>query len=77
MPVLETPKVLYRESREAELIGIRELLDEHRDLVLTVRIGATEFIYLNEWDEPCLIASTPASIAMLRRLAEVGRSQAA
>jgi citrate lyase beta subunit len=42
MPVLETPKVLYRESREQELIGIRELLDEHRDLVLTVRIGATD-----------------------------------
>jgi citrate lyase beta subunit len=42
MPVLETPKVLYRESREAELVGIRELLDEHRQLVLTVRIGATD-----------------------------------
>jgi len=42
MPVLETPKVLYRESREAELVGIRELLDEHRQLVLTLRIGATD-----------------------------------
>jgi citrate lyase beta subunit len=42
MPVLETPKVLYRESREAELVGMRELLDEHRNLVLTVRIGATD-----------------------------------
>ncbi len=42
MPVLETPTVLYRESRDAELVGIRELLDEHRERVLTVRIGATD-----------------------------------
>jgi citrate lyase beta subunit len=42
MPVLETPEVLYRETRETELVGIRELLDEHRDLVLTIRIGATD-----------------------------------
>lgn len=42
MPVLETPRVLYRESREAELVGIRELLDEYRELVLTLRIGATD-----------------------------------
>jgi len=42
MPVLETPKVLYRETRESELVGIRELLDEYRELVLTIRIGATD-----------------------------------
>ncbi len=42
MPVLETPKVLYRESRDEELIGIRELLERHRERVLTVRIGATD-----------------------------------
>ena len=42
MPVLETSRVLYRESRESELIGIRELLDEHRERLLTVRIGATD-----------------------------------
>lgn len=42
MPVLETPEVLYRETREAELIGIRELLDRYRPRVLTVRIGATD-----------------------------------
>ena len=42
MPVLETPEVLYRETREAELVGIRELLDEYRELVLTIRIGATD-----------------------------------
>jgi citrate lyase beta subunit len=42
MPVLETPAVLYRETREAELVGIRELLDQLRDRVLTIRIGATD-----------------------------------
>lgn len=42
MPVLETPEVLYRETREAELIGIRELLDRYRPRVLAVRIGATD-----------------------------------
>ena len=42
MPVLETREVLYRESREAELVGIRELLDRYRERVLTVRIGATD-----------------------------------
>lgn len=42
MPVLETPEVMYRETREAELVGIRELLDEFRERVLTVRIGATD-----------------------------------
>lgn len=42
MPVLETPSVLYRESRDEELAGIRELLEKHRERVLTVRIGATD-----------------------------------
>lgn len=42
MPVLETPAVLYRESRDAELMGIRRLLDEYRDRVLAIRIGATD-----------------------------------
>lgn len=42
MPVLETREVLYRETREAELVGIRELLDRYRPHVLSVRIGATD-----------------------------------
>ncbi len=42
MPVLETREVLYRETREAELVGIRELLDRYRSRVLSVRIGATD-----------------------------------
>lgn len=42
MPVLETREVLYRETREAELLGIRGLLEAHRDRILSVRIGATD-----------------------------------
>ncbi|HEY5881553.1 MAG TPA: HpcH/HpaI aldolase/citrate lyase family protein, partial [Nakamurella sp.] len=42
MPVLETREVLYRETRDAELVGIRELLDRYRPHVLSVRLGATD-----------------------------------
>nr|WP_240188831.1 HpcH/HpaI aldolase/citrate lyase family protein [Nakamurella flavida] len=42
MPVLETPEVLYAETRAAELQAIRTLLARHRDRVLAVRIGATD-----------------------------------
>ncbi len=42
MPVIESPEVIHRESRVPSLLGIAELLDEHRDLVLAVRIGATD-----------------------------------
>lgn len=42
MPVLESPEVVHRETRDAELVAIRELLGEYRDVVLAVRIGATD-----------------------------------
>ncbi|GAA5151648.1 HpcH/HpaI aldolase/citrate lyase family protein [Nocardioides marinquilinus] len=42
MPVIETPEVMYRETRVGELLGIRSLLAEHADRVLAVRIGATD-----------------------------------
>ncbi|SNT17038.1 HpcH/HpaI aldolase/citrate lyase family protein [Rhodococcoides kyotonense] len=42
MPVLESGEVLFRETRDAELIAVRELLVEHRDRILAVRIGATD-----------------------------------
>ena len=42
MPVIESPEVIHRESRVPSLLGIAELLDEHRDLVLAVRLGATD-----------------------------------
>lgn len=43
MPILETPDVIYRESRMVALLQIKHLLDEYQDYVLNVRIGATDF----------------------------------
>jgi citrate lyase beta subunit len=42
MPVIESPEVIHRESRVGTLLAVAELLDEHRDLVLAVRLGATD-----------------------------------
>ncbi|CAM3876270.1 HpcH/HpaI aldolase/citrate lyase family protein [Tsukamurella ocularis] len=42
MPVLETPQIVYRETRDEQLAGISEVLRAHRDRVLAVRIGATD-----------------------------------
>lgn len=43
MPIIEDPRVAHKETRMSELQGVREILDEHRDLVLQVRVGATDF----------------------------------
>ena len=43
MPIIEDPRVAYKEGRLSELQGIREILDEHYDIVLQVRVGATDF----------------------------------
>lgn len=42
MPVLETAAVVHRETRDPELLRVREILNRHRDIVLAVRIGATD-----------------------------------
>jgi len=43
MPIIESPEVIYRESRLHELMETKRLLDSYQDLVLNVRIGATDF----------------------------------
>ena len=43
MPIIESPEVIYCESRINELMEIKRLLDLYQDLVLNVRIGATDF----------------------------------
>ncbi|MBQ6470367.1 MAG: HpcH/HpaI aldolase/citrate lyase family protein [Victivallales bacterium] len=43
MPIIEDPEVAYKETRLAELCGIRKILDKYHDLVLQVRTGATDF----------------------------------
>lgn len=42
MPVLETPDLLFRESRDATIRELREILLAQRDLVLCLRLGATD-----------------------------------
>jgi citrate lyase beta subunit len=43
MPILESASIIYRESRLATLLETKRLLDDYRDYVLNVRIGATDF----------------------------------
>jgi citrate lyase beta subunit len=42
MPVIESPEVMFLETRAQALDGIRCLVEEHRSNVLAVRIGATD-----------------------------------
>lgn len=43
MPILETKKIIEKETRFTELLAIKAVVDEYRDLILNVRIGATDF----------------------------------
>ena len=43
MPVLESPDLLYRESRVHTLEGIFRAVDKYRDRVLALRLGVTDF----------------------------------
>jgi citrate lyase beta subunit len=43
MPILETSKVIEKETRMEELMKIKSILDRYRGNILNVRIGATDF----------------------------------
>ncbi|MFF4485391.1 HpcH/HpaI aldolase/citrate lyase family protein [Streptomyces sp. NPDC001544] len=43
MPVLESPELLYLESRVDVLAGIFRAVDKYRDRVLALRLGVTDF----------------------------------
>ncbi|MFJ6906594.1 HpcH/HpaI aldolase/citrate lyase family protein [Streptomyces griseoluteus] len=43
MPVLESPELLYRESRVEVLEGIARAVGKYRDRVLALRLGVTDF----------------------------------
>ena len=43
LPIIESSEVIYRESRLENLLEIKRLVDTYHDLVLNVRIGATDF----------------------------------
>lgn len=43
MPIIEDAEVAYKETRIAELMGIKKILDKYHNLVLQVRVGGTDF----------------------------------
>ncbi|MEU2453713.1 HpcH/HpaI aldolase/citrate lyase family protein [Streptomyces sp. NPDC012765] len=43
MPVLETPELLHLETRVEALAGISRTVNSHRDRVLALRLGVTDF----------------------------------
>lgn len=43
MPIIEDRRVAFKESRLQELLGIRKIVDEYKDLILNIRVGGTDF----------------------------------
>lgn len=43
MPIIEDRTVAFKETRVKELLGIKEVTDRYKDLVLNIRVGATDF----------------------------------
>ena len=43
MPIIEDKSVAHKETRMEELVGIKKILDQYKDIVLNVRVGATDF----------------------------------
>lgn len=43
MPILETKSIIKKETRISELIQIKQLLSKFKNIILNVRIGATDF----------------------------------
>lgn len=43
MPILETPQIIYKESRLEELLTLKGVLTSHRKEVLNIRVGGTDF----------------------------------
>ncbi|MCB5907053.1 HpcH/HpaI aldolase/citrate lyase family protein [Streptomyces pinistramenti] len=43
MPVLESPQLLHLETRGETLRGVARIVDAHRDRVLALRLGVTDF----------------------------------
>lgn len=43
MPILESKELAYKEIRAYELNGIKNLLIPYKDLILNIRVGATDF----------------------------------
>lgn len=46
LPILETKEIIYTETREQELSKLYTVFKQFEDLVLTIRVGATDFTSL-------------------------------
>ena len=42
MPIIEDRRVAFKETRMQELLGIRKIVDEYKDLILNIRVGGTD-----------------------------------
>lgn len=42
MPILEGPEVAFKETREQELLLLRNILEPYKDLILNIRVGGTD-----------------------------------
>ena len=43
MPIIEDSRVAYKETRMSELMSIKNICDCHKNLILNVRVGGTDF----------------------------------
>lgn len=43
MPILEDSRVAFKETRIIELLKIKSILDNYKDIVLNIRVGGTDF----------------------------------
>ncbi|GGA33181.1 HpcH/HpaI aldolase/citrate lyase family protein [Psychrobacillus lasiicapitis] len=46
LPILETKEIIYAESREQEITSLYKLFKQYEDIILTIRVGATDFTSL-------------------------------
>jgi len=43
MPIIEDARVAFKETRMEELMGIKKIVDEYKQLILNIRVGGTDF----------------------------------
>lgn len=43
MPIIEDARVAFKESRLSELMAIKNICDRHKNLILNIRVGGTDF----------------------------------
>ena len=43
MPIFEGDRIAYIETRNKELISLKEIIDSYKDIILNLRVGGTDF----------------------------------